>query len=89
MYRYKDMTRCSLGTSLQWLECLETLDLDHFLTYCIPSEGLTILMVKLGVLINVPGNLDSILVLDTVSLSLGIKYLGHPNELLGIISEAP
>ena len=46
-------------------------------------------MIKLDGLHNIPWNLDSMLVLDIVPLSLGRKDLGHTNELLGILGEAP
>ena len=83
------MIRWSLETSSQWLECTEILDLGHLLFYCILLEGVTILKIKPDGLLNIPGNLDSILVLDIVPLSLGRKYLGHPNKIIGILGEAP
>ena len=46
-------------------------------------------MIKLDGIISIPQNLDPILVLDIVPLSLGRKYLEHPNELLGIIDDMP
>ena len=61
----------------------------HFLSYCIISEGVTIITIKLDVLLNILGKLDSILAFDILSLSMGNKDLGHPNELLGILGEVP
>ena len=53
------------------------------------TEGVTILMIKLDGLINNPGNIDSIIVLDIVTLSICRKYIGHHNELHGVLGELP
>ena len=68
---------------------MEILDLVHLLSYCILPEGVTVIIIKLDGLLNIPYHLDHTLVLDGVLLSLGSKDPGHPNELLGIISEVP
>ena len=68
---------------------MEILYLGHFLASCFLTEGVVILIIKLDSLFNFTSNLDSILVLDIVPLSLGRKYLEHPNELLGIIDDMP
>ena len=57
----------------------------NFISYFILIEGVTILVIKIDGLLNIPQNLDSVIVLDAMPLSLGRKYLGHTNELLGII----
>ena len=46
-------------------------------------------MKKLDDLFNIPGKIDSILVLYIVTLSMGRKDLGNTYELLGVIGEAP
>ena len=76
-----------LGTSLQWHECLKILDLVHLFAYCILSEDFAILMIKIDDLLNIPRILYSILIFDRVPLSLGRKYLGYTNEIIGIIGE--
>ena len=68
---------------------MEIPDLDHFIAYYILIDDVTILMIKIGVLLNILWNLDSICVLGDVPLSLGRKYLEHHNELFGIIYESP
>ena len=63
--------------------------LVHLLAYCILPEGATIILFKIDGLFNIMGNLNSILVLDIVSLIMGIRGLGHNNELLGVLCESP
>ena len=75
MDRYKGMIIWILGTSMQWPECLEILDMIHLLAYFIIPKGVTILMVKLDDLLNITGNIDSKLLLDTVLLSMSRKYI--------------
>ena len=48
-----------------------------------------IIIIKLYDPLNIMPNLDSILPLDIVLLSMGRKYIGHLNEFLGIIGETP
>ena len=53
------------------------------------SEGAAILIIKLDDLLNIPHNPDYIFLLDGVMLSLSIKYIGHPTELLRILGDVP
>ena len=68
---------------------MEILDLGNLLAYCILAEGVTIIMIKIDSLLKILGNLYSTILLDIVPLSLCSKYIGHLNELIGIIGEAP
>ena len=57
--------------------------------YFVLPEGVSIIIIKLYDLFYITFHLDSILVMDVVTLSLGSKDLGHPNKLIGILDEAP
>ena len=76
----------SLG---QWLEGLEVHNLTHLSFHSILPEGIPILLVELHSFIVVLGDLDTMLVLDAMLLGLGSKDPGHPDKLLGILSQPP
>ena len=63
--------------------------MGHLISYCILTEGVNILTIKLDGIINNPGNIDSIIVLDIVMLSICRKDIGHANELHGFLGETP
>ena len=45
-------------------------------------------MIKMYGQLNITSHIDFIILRDVVLLSIGIKYLRHPNDILRIISEA-
>ena len=65
------------------------LTLVNFLAYFILTGDITIIFIKLDGLLSTMMNLDSIILIDVVLISLGSKYLGNVNELFGILVEAP
>ena len=79
----------SLITSIQWSEFTEIFYMFHFLVYFILPECVTLLMIKLDVLLKIMQNLDPMLVLGVVTLSMGRKYLGNPHAVIGILGDAP
>ena len=63
--------------------------MGYVLAYLIITEGVTIIIIKLDGLLRIMRNLDSIFLLDVVTIGMVKKYIGHPNEILGIISDTP
>ena len=58
MDSYKGTINWIIGTSLQWIKCLEIIDTDQFISYLILPEGAEISMIKIDGLLNIPRNFD-------------------------------
>ena len=72
----------SLGGFIMWLVHIIVLNMGYLSICCILTEGHNILLIKPG------GFLHIICHLESLSICLGTKYLGHLDELLRIIDES-
>ena len=76
-----------LAAFREWSKGLEINDLAYLLFNSILPESVVVLLLKLYSLIVVPGDLDTMLVLGAMLLSLSIKDPSHPDELLGVLGQ--
>ena len=70
----KGVIGCILGAFLQCTWCMKTLSILHLYAYHILIEVVAVFHIKLEGLLEKLCNLDTVLLFNTIFLSLGSKY---------------